>query len=96
MENSIFAKNLAFEEAVQALCRRYPPRTVPRTYLTGTSYPVWVTMHEEDVQLNMRHDAHFGRIGEVRRRCYLSGIPPGELDTVILLIYGEMREEWTR
>lgn len=90
MTPSLSDKALAFEAAVRELSRRYPPCKVPKDYPAEKSgsltiaYTVW----EEDKHQRMIHDAFYGRVDDVRRECYRSGIPEEELNAIIALIYG--------
>lgn len=89
MTSSLSDKALAFEAAVRELSRRYPPRKVPKQYPLSSEYP-WrvITVYEEDKHQRMIHDAFYGRVEDVRRECYRSGIPEEELNAIIALIYG--------
>lgn len=79
---------VAFEAAVRELSRRYPPCKVPKEYPVGTATPRTYTIWEEDMHRDMIFHAGYGRIQQVRSLQYRSGIPKGELEAVIALIYG--------
>lgn len=79
---------VAFEAAVRELSRMYPPSKVPKNYPMDTTTGRYYTVFEEDLHSRMIHDASYGRVKEVLRSQYQSGIPRDELEAVIALIYG--------
>ena len=85
MTSSLSDKALAFEAAVRELSRRYPPPAMP-TILTSSFPMIWqntILAHEELIR-----SARYGRINDARYWCLRTGIPAGELDAIIALIYG--------